>query len=449
MHIVISGAGEVGSFLAAKLVSENHNIVLIDSDPERIANVGGKYDLLALVGNGSSPHVLEKASINAADMFIAVTNHDEVNIVASMVASRYGVPRIITRVSNEEYFAPHHGLHQEALGIDLVVNPEKLCADELTRLLMARELIESQTFADGLVQLVGFEVEEGNPLIDHTLADLAGHPGVQHVRLVVIERNQQSIIPHGDELILAGDHLYVMGAVEQIPQALQMAGISQTRAKRVVIAGGGKTARYLALHLEAESVDVRLIEENRDRSEDLSRDLHHTLVIQGSARNIQTLRNAGIEACDAFVALTNEDEDNILASILAKQCGATKVTALIQHQEYQALVTSLNLIDATVSTQLIAAGVILKLIRRGHIESVAALHEIKAEAIEVVATAGSKIVRKPLSELNFPDKAIIGAIVRNGQPLVANGDQQIEPGDHVIVFTLPEAIPKVEKFLSS
>ena len=294
MQIVISGAGEVGLFLAGKLCGENHNIVIIDSDPERVHHVGDLYDLLALVGNGSNPETLEQANIKSADMFVAVTNQDEVNIVASLLASRYGVPRIITRVSNEDYFASETGLHQEALGIDLVVNPEKLCADELVRLLMTRELIESQTFANGLVQLVAFEIKEESPLIDKTLIELAGHPGVRHVRLVVIERDRQSIIPHGGVRLLLGDHLYVMGAAQQMPMALEMAGITQSTVKRVVIAGGGKTARNLARQLDQESIEIRLIEEDRERSEELSQLLSRTLVIQGSARNVQTLRNAGI-----------------------------------------------------------------------------------------------------------------------------------------------------------
>lgn len=448
MNVVIVGAGEVGTYLAERLSREDHNITVIDPDERRIRALGEYLDVLALQGNGATAQMQERADIRKVDLLIAVTNLDEVNMIACLMAHFYRVPRKIARVSNPEYFSTRPGgITPQAMGIDLVIHPERLCAQTLSSLLVSEAITELQEFADGKVRLVALVIGPENPWIGRPLVELADEPLFAHGRVVVVHRGEETIIPRGNDVLHAGDEIFLTAAAADADQLLHRSGVKRT-VKLVVIAGGGQIGAELATILEAQGVEVRIIDHDVSRCERLSARLKHAVIFHGDCTNLKVLQNAGLEAADAFVVVTGDDETNILTAILGHQHGAHRTMALVTKAEYVPLVNRVPGVDVAISPRLATANEILRLVRRGRIHSVATLRTVEAEVLEFEAVENSKAVSAALKDVHFPRGAVVGSIVRDGLVIHPTGDARIAPRDHVIVFALSQAIPEVERFFA-
>jgi len=454
MKVIIIGAGEVGFHTARTLTTERDNdVVLIDESDVVCQRAQEQLDLIALHGSGASPTLLRKAGIEDADLLIAVTNRDEINILACVIASRCGVATKVARVSSPDYFESEGRLSPTDLEIDLLINPDQLCAQEFYHLLNTPEAREIVEFEDGKVRLIAFRVKSPSPFHGKPMARLGAEGLVSNLRFTGIKRKDgTTVVPKGYDRIYEGDEVFAIGSCDAIEHLLQLCGVSLGRKlSRVIIAGAGRIGIYLAQALEENSTNVKLIEADRELAELASSILKRTTILHGDYLQPGFLEDAGVDGVDGFVSVTGDDENDIMACVTAKQNGASRVLALVQKPRYLPILASIPTLDTAVSHHLTAVGRILRLVRRGHIVSVASLREIDAEVIELVAEANSKIIRKDLVSLGrkFPDGALIGAIVRRGQVLVPTGDSIIQVGDRIIVFSMPHAIPSVEKLFAA
>lgn len=447
MRIIIVGAGEVGYHLAERLSQQGQDVVVVDSSPEKAEVIGDRLDVLTVVGNGAAVPVLEEAGVDRADLFLAVTNRDEVNIIGCLAADRMGVPRKIARVSNADFFMDRGVLSREQLGIDLMINPERECAEETFKLLsseVASELIE---FAEGRVMLVGLRVQEGAPVAGRTIVELAEQLEERRYTTVAIQREGVTEIPTGESRIEAGDQIYLVSPASEMKHLPALAGYEAYPLRRVMIAGGSVEAVYLAGFLEEERIACTIIERDRGRCVELSTALPQTLILHGDATDAELLEMEGVGATDGFVAYSNHDETNLLASLMAKATGARKVVSLIERRQYMGIAPRLG-IDATVSPRLSAANGILRYIHRANVSTVAALRGVDAEAIEVRIGPRARALGVPFREVEFPPGGVVGAIVRDGALITPRGDDWVQSGDHVVLFGRPDAIPALEKLFA-
>lgn len=447
MRIVIVGAGAVGLHLARRLSEEGHDVTLVDREPDRSAAAQDELDILTVTGNGASLPVLEKAGAKDADLLIAVTSIDEVNLLSCLVARQLGVRVRVARVSNPEYFARENTLSPEELGVTLMINPERECALETFQLLQSEAAKETAFFADGKVQLIRIEVQPDAPVIGRRLVDISRDIRDRRFITAAITRDGKTIIPRGEDTIEAGDEIYVIGQAQQMSRVYKLAGYGGYRLERVMIAGGGRVAEHLARLLETHGIAVVLIEAERERCVELGERLRRTLVLHGDATDTELLETEGIEAADGFVALTGYDDTNMLSSLLAKTHGVKKIVAMIQKLEYIPLVNRVG-IDAAVSPRLSTANAILRYVRRGRVVAVASMRGIEAEAIEFNVPAKSAVVDRPLAQVEFPDGSLVGAVIRDDEVLVPTGRDALHTGDKVIVFALPDAVAALEKLFS-
>jgi len=447
MRIIIIGAGEVGFHLARRLSEEGQDVVMIESNPERAESVSAQLDILTITGNGASLTVLERAGIHSARLVLAVTSRDEVNVLACLAASRHDVEFKVARVSNPEYYHERSALSREHLGIDLMINPERECAWESFQLLNSEAATDLARFADGRVQLIGLRVRPGAAVADINLADLDRKLPGHHYVTVGIVRNGTTMVPTGSSRIEAGDQIFVLTPPAELPEIPALAGYPDFKLKRVMIAGGSEEALHLARHLEEHAVACTILDTDRRRCLELAELLPRSLILNADATDLELMEMEGVEGVDGFVAFTGNDETNMLASLIAKTAGARKVISLIHRFEYMRLVTKVG-IDAAVSARQSTVNAILRYVRRGNVQSVATLKGIDAEALELRVTAGAEITRRSLAETDFPDQAVIGAIIRRDTVIMPRGHDIVQEDDRVIVFALPAAIPEIERLFA-
>jgi trk system potassium uptake protein TrkA len=446
MKIIIVGAGEVGFHLAKILSQEKHDIIVIDRDAERIERVHEALDVMTVVGSGSQLSCLERVGVKDADMLIAVTSIDEVNLTCCLLAHKLGAKKIIARVNDPEFLSAESPLFPEDFGIDLVIYPEGLAAQEIVRLIRRSAATDVLEFAEGRIQLIGIRVDDGSPLINRKLRDIvAGYREVPF-RAVAIHRGMRTIIPTGDDVFRKGDQAFVISKVERVQEMLKISGKDTTTFERVMILGGGRIGQHVAEELQSE-MTVKLIESSKETSQRLADTLRKTMVIQGEGKDLDLLATEGIMDMDAYIATTRDEEDNIISCLMAKHLGVKKTVAHVERLDYIPLANTIG-IDALVNKKLSAANAILKFIRKGEVVSVATLHGVEAEVIEMVAQQGSAVTKKPLRELKFPEGAIIGCVIHNGSVTIPVGATRINPHDRVVVFTLPNAIQEVERFFT-
>ena len=460
MKAIIIGAGEVGFHIAKLLTDQGNDVVLIDESEAACSRVNEQLDLQTLRGSGASPRLLKTAGIDEANLIIAVTNSDEINMLACQIADRYKVSTKIARVSNPDYFSTESGLTPKDFGIDLLVNPEQLCVDEFVRLLQIPEAREIVDFEDGRVQLVSFRIKQSNPLIGKSLAELDANGLLNDIRFAAISRRGLSnnghpihngdrhiIIPRGANALQQGDEVFVIGSALAVEQLLRISGITfNQQLDRVIIVGASPIGIELARALEERDTNVKLIEEDQTKAALASQSLRRTTVLQGNYLEFRLLEEAGVEEVNGFISVTGDDEGDIMACMTAKENGAQRVLALVQQPRYLPLLARIPRLDGAVSRHLTVVSNILRLIRRGQIVSVASLHGIDAEVIEIVAGVNSKIAHKELVSFKtkFPENAFIGAIIRRDRLIIPTGQSVIQPTDRVIVFSMPGAIPIVE-----
>lgn len=445
MRILIIGAGEVGYHLAKLFSREQHEIVMIEPDAEKLRRAEETLDILAVEGSGSSMNTLVKAGIKEAELVIAVSAIDEVNIVACMLADKFGVPRKIARVRNPEFTTEHAVLTPEQLGIDLMINPELETAEEIVWLIRRAAATDVVEFADGAIQLVGLRLDTKAGIISKKLRDISLSIPNLTFRTVAIARKGRTIIPTGEDYFLSGDQIFVVSKTESVPELLGMCGKRDEHLRKLMILGGGKVGRLVARELEKDKhMDIRLIESSRWKSQFVADQLARTLVIRGDGTDVDLLASEGLLDMDAFIATTDDEETNIITGLLARHLGVKRTITLVHRSDYLPLMTSIGL-DTAVDSRTITANAIARFIHRGEVVSVATLRGIDAEAIELVAHANSKITHRPLKEVKFPKGAIIGAVKRNGEVFVPVGDSVILPEDKVVVFALPKSVASVEE----
>jgi trk system potassium uptake protein TrkA len=448
MKISSLGAGQVGSSVAAALVSEANDITVVDSESQCLQALQDRLDLRTVMGHASNPEVLKRAGAEDADMILAVTNSDETNMVACQVAyTLFHTPTKIARVRARDYLNHPQLFTQEALPIDVLISPEQVVIDYVQRLIEHLGALQVLDFAGGRVQLVAVRAYYGGPLVGHELRELRNHmPGVD-TRVAAIFRRGKPIIPEGSTVIEADDEVFFIAARKHIRLVMSELRKLDKPTKRIVIAGGGNIGRGLAKALEGD-YQVKLIDHNSGRSRQIAEELTKTIVLLGDAADGELLLEENIENTDVFCAVTNDDEANILSAMLAKRLGARKVMSLINRAAYVDLVESGD-IDIAISPQQATIGGLLAHVRRGDVVVVHSLRRGAAEAIEAVAhgdSKTSKVVGRAIQDIKLPPGANIGAIVRNDEVLIAHRNTVIESEDHVILFLVDKRrIAEVER----
>ena len=444
MRIIVVGAGEVGYHIAERLSHEAHDIVVIERNPEVCRRLTDNVRVRVIEADGSSPRALEAGGVREAAMVIAVADVDEVNIVACAIAHQYGVATKIARVRDIELGEHPILAGGKVLGIDLLINPTRVVADEILRVIKTTGAAEVADFAEGRVQLLGVKIGAGAPLVNRRLRDLRSVRASAPFLVVGIARGEQLFVPTGDTVVAADDHLYLVSRREHIPDILGLMGRSVAATRRVFIIGGGRIGLHVAGALESEQIGVTVMERSRARCEELAKLLGPVRVLQGDGTDVRHLVEEGIAGVDAVATLTDDDATNLLAALLGKRHGARKAVALFKRQQLIPLVTSLG-IDAAISPRLLTASVILKYVRGGRVVSVFELPESEAETLEVVVPASTPAAGRSLQALELPDDALLGAIVRGEEVLLPRRDTVLEAGDHVVLLALPRAIPAVQR----
>jgi len=443
MRIIIAGMGDIGYQLAKQLSTENHDIVAIDLDHDRLSYTDQMADILTIEGSSTSIEILEQAQIENTDLLVAVTSSEEVNIATAIIGKKLGAKKTIARISNAEYLDPKHGVNFSELGIDFMIYPEELAALETVNLInrtAATDIIEFE----GKLYVIGLKLDKNAPVIHKTLSEISKEYSSFDFRVVAIYRNFRTIIPKGIDKFLPNDQIFVITKSEALETVLKLAGKENIKFDNIMILGGGKIGRRVA-SLLSNKMKVKLIDSNPEKAFELADELPNTLVIQGDGRDIDLLAQEGIIDVDAFIAVTEDAETNIISCLLAKHLGVKKTIALVDKVEYVPLTQTIGL-DSLINKKLIAANNIVRFIKKGKIISYSSLEGIDAVVMEFVAQPNSRIVSENIAELDFPKDAIIGGFIRKDQSFIALGSSKINPGDKVVVFSLPEAVSKIEKF---
>jgi trk system potassium uptake protein TrkA len=454
VNIVILGAGQVGSSVAESLVSEANDITIVDTDATRLRWLQDRLDLRTVTGNAALPSVLAQAGAADAELLIAVTQSDQTNLCACRTASTlFRVPRNIARLRSQDYSRFPELLNAKNFAVDFSICPEQIVTDYIVRLIELPEALQVLELADGLLSLVAVRAFAGGPLVGHPVADIRKHIPDVDARIAAIYRGDQPIIPAGKTLIEPGDEVFCLAATRDIRAVMSELRRLDRPTRRILIAGGGNIGFRLALATE-DDYGVKLIEANRERAEFLGAHLRQTLVLRGDATDEDLLTAEGIEDTDLFLALTNDDENNIMAALLAKSIGARRVVALINRRTYVDLVQS-DRIDIAISPAQVSIGTLLAHVRRGDVASVHRLRRGAAEALELVVhgnASTSRVIGRHIEELDLPQGVTVGAMVREGavagarQVVIAHHDSVIEPEDHVILFLVNKAlVAKVER----
>jgi trk system potassium uptake protein TrkA len=436
MKIIILGAGQVGSSVAANLASEANDITVVDDNAIILQDLQDRLDIRTVKGYASHPDVLKQAGADDADMIIAVTRNDEINMVACQVAyTLFHTPTKIARVRSVDYLKYTRLFSQDALPVDVLISPEQLVTDYIERLIEYPGALQVLDFAGGRVQLVAVHAYHGGPLVGHELRDLRAHmPGID-ARVASIFRGGKPIAPRGDTIIEVDDEVFFVAARRHIRAVMGELRKKDKPVKRVIIAGGGNIGMRLASAIEGQ-YQVKIIERDEKRAKMLSESLDRAIVLLGDAADEELLLEESIDSTDVFCALTNDEEANILSAMLAKRLGARKVMSLINRASYVSLVQS-DVIDVAISPQQATIGSLLTHIRRGDVVMVHSLRRGAAEAIEAVAHGdrnSSNVVGRAIEDIKLPRGTAIGAIVRGEEVIIAHHDSVIESDDHVILF---------------
>lgn len=446
MRIIIAGAGEVGTHLAKMLSSENHDIILIDNDEERLKPVNATMDVLTYVGSATSMSVLQEVLRKKTDLFIAVTHLEDTNITSSILAKRLGVRKTIARIDNLDYLEHPMVEFFKSLGIDSLIYPELIAAREVLSLLHETGTTEFMEFCGGKLAMYVQRLEENAPILNKSLEEISRIYSTDKFRAVAIKRHDKTIIPRGHDRFQAGDMVFVISTDEGINEMMISSGKENFEAKNIMILGGSRIGKHVALYMQ-KNCEVKLIDSDHERCEALSEILENTLIINGDCRNVELLEQEGIGRMDAFVAVTGNSETNVLSCLLAKKLGVKKTIAEVENMEYINLAENIG-VDTIINKKISSASRIFRHTTNPNVTQVKYMTGTDAEVIEFSVPENSKITRGTLRSLEFPKNALVGGGTRDGVPFIATGDTMIRPNDKVVIFTLPEAYDKVSKFFS-
>jgi trk system potassium uptake protein TrkA len=447
MQVLIIGAGEVGYHTALRLSREGHKVVVVDRNAEGIRKVNEQMDVQTLLGPGSSPKILRQAEIDQADLVVAVTDSDEVNLQACRFA-RILAPSAtrVARIRSEDYLAFFEEMGVKTFDLDTVINPERELTAQIEQFISVPAASSVADFAEGRVKLIGLKIPASSPLVGRTMAEL--HPsGGPSLLVAAIERGGHTVIPRGNDVLLPEDVAYVVARETAIDEVMSHFGLQSTQVRNLVVVGGGAIGRMVAAGAAKRGIKVRVIEKDEARCEALVEQLNDVMVLHGDGTDLSLLEEENVGAADVFAAVTDDEEDNVLIALLGKKMGAKRTIARVAHMGYVPLVSTLGL-DLVVSPRFAAVGAILRHLRRGKVLSVAALKDEGAEVIEVEAQETSALVGKPLAEVKLPAGVLVAAVVHGGEVLIPDGSTVVQPGDHMVIFLLRKVLSKLEKLLT-
>ncbi|NGP76774.1 Trk system potassium transporter TrkA [Balneolaceae bacterium YR4-1] len=444
MKIIIIGAGEIGYDLASVLSKEKHDVIVVDREKTCLDKVSENLDVLCYEGNATSAKDLVEAGVKDADILIAVTSIDEVNMIASMMSKRLGADMVIARVRSDELSRPNAPLKSTDLGIDVLIHPEQSAAQEIVRLIKRASASDLINLADGKMQLIGLRIGKNSPLTGKLISEYAQEFPDITFRVTAIGRKGLTIIPSGNLRIQALDQLFILSKTEDIPAIIKTTGKPDIEINRIMVAGGTPIGAMIARILcnEEKKWNIKLIEPDYDTAVELAQELKDVLVLNGNPTDPDLLATEGITDIDAFISVTDDEESNIISCLMAKHLEVKKTVALVSKSDYIPLSQTIGL-DAAVNKKSAASNEIHRHVRGGRVISVTALQGIKAEVIELQAAPKSKIVKKPIHQVKFPEGCVVGGILRNDSIEIATGQSQVNANDRVIIFCLPEAIDKV------
>ncbi len=446
MNIIIAGDGEVGFHLAEALVDSNHDITIVDPHEELLKMVESHTDLMTLVGESNSVGVLKQAHVEKADLVISVLHDEKTNILTAILGKKLGAKTTIARVNTLENLSGENQKIYEELGIDLLISPEDIAGHEVIDLLEQPAAIEIYEISEGKFSIFLIKIEKDAPVVWKTLEEVAKLYGPLDFRAVAFHRGDDTFLPTGQTIVNPGDLVYVITKPESSEKLMRMGGKEKLEINNIMIVGGGRVGRVIAKRMESE-MNIKLIERDKERCLALTNLLDDTLIINGDTRDINLVEEEGIENMDAFIAVTDSSETNILTCLHAKKFGVKKTIALVENLEYIEISQNMG-IDAIVNKKLIAASHIIRYSMSDDITYFKYMSGINAEIAEVVANKGSAAVKKPIKDLNIPEGAIIGGIVRGKETHIALGNFQIQEDDKVVMIALPGVMPKLEKLFT-
>lgn len=450
MRIIIEGAGEVGAHLAKMLAGEGGEITVIDRDENRLAQLAITADIATVLGNISSIKSLKEAGIQKADLFIAVNpkTSQDVNVVSAILAKKLGCPKVCARIDDEEYLSYDNRYLFTEMGIDMMFYPERIAAKEIIDLLGRTTSTDSMDFAHGKLQMAVYRLDDDSPLTELKLRELAEalQDQATHFRVVAVSRGNETIMPTPDMAFKAGDIVFIITTREGSDSIMSFLGKDSVEVDKVMIMGGSQIGSMVARGIARQLSEIKVIDIDRQRCLELSESTpDNVIVVNGDGRNSDFLLDENIKGYDAFVAVTGNDETNILACVVAKKFGVPRVIAQVENLEYVKLAEDMG-VDSVINKKLITAGRIFKMTLSNKVRFIKYMSGTKAEVVEYIAGAGSRITKAPLKDLDFPQNAVIGGVVRGGESLIAVGDTQIMDYDRVAVFTMPDAVKEVDKF---
>ena len=440
MFAIIVGGGKLGFSIAQLLNEEDYDVTIIEAAEDRCRIIDDRLDVITLQGNGASISVLEEAGIAQADLMVAVTGSDEVNMVACMLAKQAGVGNTVARVRNPEYVEDKSSSRNLLSGIDLIINPELVTAREILKLIEVPEALDVMYFYNRKMMILELPINEGSAADGRRIDQIKTE---WPLLIVAIIRKKKVLIPRGSDKIMAGDTIYLLARTSEMPNVEKYLGLERRQTERVMILGGGRTGSHLARMLEKRDYAVRLLEKDYKKCEELSEELRHTLVLHGDATDLDLLKQEGADMADVFVSVTDDDKVNLLASLIAKHLGAKKASAQVRRSDYIGLIQSVG-IDIGVSPRMLTTNAIMRFIKNSaNLLSVTFLREEEAGVLEFNVTEKSQVAGKQLMDLFFPAGALVGSILRNGEVLIAKGRDRLQPGDVVTVFTLNQTADKI------
>ncbi|WP_047247660.1 Trk system potassium transporter TrkA [Maribacter thermophilus] len=446
MKIIIAGAGEVGFHLAKLLSYESQDITLIDTDKESLAYADNHLDIRVLKGDATSISLLKDASVQDSDLVIGVTSSETTNITLCMLAKQLGCKRTIARISNTEFIKNKELLKFSDLGIDELISPEALAATEIQLLLNKSAFNDTYEFEQGELIMVGVSLMKSAPFVGKTVKEAAKIFPKLHFIAIALQRSgtQYTVIPKGDTLFKEGDQVYFITVKKGVDELYKLTGKKKAAIKNVMILGGSKVGYKTARDLCKSKFNVKLIEKNKEKAFDLADELPNALVINGDGRNVELLEEESLESMDAFIAVTGNSETNIMSCLVAKSKFIKKTIALVENMDYFQLSQSIG-IDTLINKKLLAANNIFRHIRKGEVVALMRLNNLNAEILEFVVKKNSKVAGSTIKDLDFPENANIGGVVRDGEGIIALGGFEIKEGDRVVVCCHPEQIPKIER----
>ena len=443
MKIIIAGAGEMGYHLARLLAHERQDITLIDTNEEVLDHARANLDVFTLKGDCASATILKQAEVSKCELLLAVTASEKTNLIAAILAKKLGAKQTISRVSNQEFLSPEQKKIFKELGVDSIISPTQLAAQEIQKLIKRSVVTDVFDFEGGRFSLLGITLDDSSLMVNFTVGEIdANHPELEF-RPISILRGDNTIIPRSGTILKRSDHIYFIAPNEGIEDLLNLVGKQPVKVKNIMIIGGGELCYQCAALLEKD-FRLTIVEKEKSACKSLAERLNNTLILRGDPSNVELLKEEGLARMDAFIALTPNTETNIITSLMAEQCGVFKTIALVDNTDYFHISQNIG-VDTLINKKLIAANNVFRYVRKGKIEAITSLHGVDAEVIEFVLDKESKLTRDRIKDLRFPSGSVIGGVIRGAENLVPNGEFQLNKDDKVIVFAQNDAIAEVEE----